>query len=63
MDEISLYESINENQVLSNLSLAMQSNGKTVSCQLKRSQSTSSEIALSISSHGELVKDLLFFIN
>jgi hypothetical protein len=45
MDEISLYESINENQVLSNLSLAMQSNGKTVSCQLKRSQSTSSEIA------------------
>jgi hypothetical protein len=31
MDEISLYESINENQVLSNLSLAMQSNGKTVS--------------------------------
>ena len=45
MDEISLYESINENQVLSNLSLAVQSNGKTVSCQLKRSQSTSSEIA------------------
>jgi hypothetical protein len=45
MDEISLYESINENQVLSNLSLAMQSNGETVSCQLKRSQSTSSEIA------------------
>jgi hypothetical protein len=45
MDEISLYESINENQVLSNLSLAMQSNGETVSCRLKRSQSTSSEIA------------------
>jgi hypothetical protein len=45
MDETSLYESINENQVLSDLSLAMQSNGKTVSCQLKRSQSTSSEIA------------------
>jgi hypothetical protein len=45
MDDISLYESINENKVLSNLSLAMQSNGKTVSCQLKRSQSTSSEIA------------------
>jgi hypothetical protein len=26
MDEISLYESINENQMLSNLALAMQSN-------------------------------------
>ena len=45
MDVTSLCESINENQVLSDLSLAMQSNGKTVSCQLKRSQSTSSEIA------------------
>jgi RecJ-like exonuclease len=45
MDVTSLYESINENQVLSDLSLAVQSNGKTVSCQLKRSQSTSSEIA------------------
>jgi hypothetical protein len=41
MDEISLYESINENQMLSNLALAMQSNGRTVR-QLKRSQSASS---------------------
>jgi hypothetical protein len=40
MDEISLYESINENQMLSNLALAMQSNGRTVR-QLKQSQSTS----------------------
>jgi hypothetical protein len=39
MDEISLYESINENQMLSNLALAMQSNGRT-GRQLKRSQST-----------------------
>jgi hypothetical protein len=30
MDEISLYELINENQMLSNLALAMQSNGRTV---------------------------------
>jgi hypothetical protein len=35
-----VYESINENQMLSNLALAMQSNGRTVR-QLKQSQSTS----------------------
>ena len=40
MHEIPVYESINENQMLSNLALAMQSNGRTVR-QLKQSQSTS----------------------
>jgi hypothetical protein len=40
MHEIPVYDSINENQMLSNLALAMQSNGRTVR-QLKQSQSTS----------------------
>ena len=40
MHEIPVYESINENQMLSNMALAMQSNGRTVR-QLKQSQSTS----------------------
>ena len=55
MDEISLYESINENQMLSNLALAMQSNGRTVR-QLKRSQSTSSTTS-SEKSYFEIVDD------
>ena len=40
MHEIPVYETINENQMLSNLALAVQSNGRTVR-QLKQSQSTS----------------------
>ena len=56
MDEISLYELINENQMLSNLALAMQSNGRTVACQLKRSQSTSSTTS-SEKSYSEIVDD------
>ena len=55
MDEISLYESINENQMLSNLALAMQSNGRTVP-QLKRSQSTSSTTS-SEKSYSEIADD------
>jgi hypothetical protein len=55
MDEISLYESINENQMLSNLALAMQSNGRTVR-QLKRSQSTSSTTS-SEKSYSEIADD------
>ena len=55
MDEISLYESINENQMLSNLALAMQSNGRTVR-QLKRSQSTSSTTS-SEKSYSEIAND------
>jgi hypothetical protein len=56
MDEISLYELINENQMLSNLALAMQSNGRTVPCQLKRSQSTSSTTS-SEKSYSEIADD------
>jgi hypothetical protein len=40
MHEIPVYETINENQMLSNLAIAVQSNGRTVR-QLKQSQSTS----------------------
>jgi hypothetical protein len=56
MDEISLYELINENEMLSNLALAMQSNGRTVACQLKRSQSTSSTTS-SEKSYSEIADD------
>lgn len=55
MDEISVYESINENQMLSNLALAMQSNGRTVG-QLKRSQLTSSTTS-SEKSYSEIADD------
>jgi len=56
MDELSVYESINENQMLSNLALAMKSNGRTVACQLKRSQSTSSTTS-SEKSYSEIADD------